>query len=247
MPSTSRRRLLMLLWGEGARGSVAQLAERADISFTSAHRELKAMRRHQLASYSRDEGRSVYWANEQHPHADVLRGLATMKPAPPRVDGDAAEVRARLKLLGAPLEVDAADTLPDGVETALIDGVLLSRRDPTAARVLPLCFWKARRQLDWRALLGKVKRAEDKHAVGFFVDVTGALAKNAEFTVWAEMFRDGRIRAQREFFESPATRGTARMDDGPGVSELAQKWGFRMSMNMASFESTFKKFVELDD
>jgi len=93
----ARRRLFLLLWAEGARGTAAELAEAAGVGFASAYRELKAMVRHDLAVSTRAEGRDVYRANLDHPEHEVLRRLATSKPvsrAPD--DAQARQVRRAL-------------------------------------------------------------------------------------------------------------------------------------------------------
>lgn len=239
-PSKTRRRLLTLLWGEEARGSVSELAERAGVSFASAHSELKAMRQARLAEAERTRRKEVYFANRRHPDADLLRKLVATEgsgPVPSSAEDEA--LKGRLKALGAPLRgarVVEGATSGDVHET-LVDGVRLARRDAVAAKALPLCFWKQREALDGNALDDLVALPEDKHALGFFLELTSTLGDDRRLLGMAERFRDRRVTSVHDFFFS--TR-KARSREFP----LAEKWGFRMNMELDTFRSLFDKFVE---
>lgn len=86
------------------------------------------------------------------------------------------------------------------VNEILVKGVGLARKDPTVARALPLGFWSAREKLDGASLRGLVKRPEEKHALGFFLELTGELGGDRRLNGLAEGFKDRRMIAEREFF-----------------------------------------------
>jgi len=244
VPSKARRRLLKLLWSEDARGSVSDLSQRAGLGFSHAHGELMEMRQLGLARSVRESGKQVFAANHDHPHADLLRGLANAQPTATTTAHDDT-LRRQLKTLGAPLHVEPLALAGRDVETVLAEGARLARRDPTLARALPLCFWLARDTLQWRHLLDALDNAEEKHVMGFFLDLTAELSGDARFAAWASMFRDRRLRAQREFFWQPTRRSRELAEErAPAV---ARKWGFVMNMGLDSFQNTFDKFSELHD
>ncbi len=242
--SRARRRLLVLLWDEGKRGSAVDLAEAAGVGFASAYRELKAMVRHGLAVTTREAGRDVYRANQDHPEHDLLRRLARSSPAaPPPDDRSARQLRRALRDLGAPLPVEGgARATSESVEMTLVAGVKLARRDPTVARVLPVCFWKQRDRLDPDRLADAVRVQGERQATGFVLALTAKLSGDRRFARWAPAFRDRRVTAVSDFFELPSSKAERGLA-GRRTPALARAWGFRLNMDLATFASTFERFA----
>lgn len=240
--SSVRRRLLALLWSQGARGSVRELADSARVAYAGAYRELREMVRQGLATATVEHGVERYAAAVDHPDADVMRRLLTPRPrstAPRDERGETA--RRQLRALGAPLPVDPVSVAPDERERVLVAGVELARRDPTVARVLPLVLWKQRDALNRERLELVARRSKEKHAVGFMLALTGELAGDRKLTRLAEQLRDRRVKRVRPFFELPATR-SAEATALRRTPELARKWGYSMNLDMDSFRSQFEKF-----
>lgn len=244
--SRVRRRLLQLIWGEHARGTASVLAERSGVGFASAYRELQAMRSYHLVTTVVSEGREVYTADPELNGADarVLRHLARSRPqaTPPR-DADTARVRAQLRLLGAPLQVEPAN-VSAAPEDTLAEGAHLAHRDPTVARVLPLCVSRARPKLDPDRLLRAAKRVREKQAVGFFLDLTGELTHDPDLCQWAERFRDRRVRQPRDFFQVPRTKGSRELAD-QRTPDVARRWSYRMNMGLDAFQAPLEKFAHV--
>jgi DNA-binding transcriptional ArsR family regulator len=238
--SKTRRLLLSLLWGEGAEGSVGELAERAGVAFASAHTELKAMYRAGLVESRHEGGREVYRASLAHPDAAALQTLVASDVARsvPSADGDET-LRGKLRALGAPLRgVSSVAVAPEDQMETLVEAVGLARRDPVVARSLPLCFWKLRDSLTSRALTDLRLRVEDKHALGFFLELTSELGGDRRLLGVAEALRDRRVKSPRDFFQN------MRRPDSAPTFPLAEKWGFLMTMDLDSFRSLFNKFVD---
>jgi hypothetical protein len=101
-----------------------------------------------------------------------------------------------------------------------------------------LCFWKVRESLDPKALAELAPRAEDKHAVAFFVELTSELGGDRRLAGLAEGLRDRRMTSVRDFFQSAMPRRDVFRD-----FPLATKWGYRMNMDLDSFRSLFDKFA----
>ena len=238
MTSKTRRRLLALLWGEDAHGSTAELAELAGVAFAGVHTELKAMQRTQLVVSERVGNKEVFSANADHPHAATMRALvASDAPSAPPPRKEDQRLRRKLAALGAPLAgVAPLKVAPAEAMETLVHGAALARRDATVARSLPLCFWRLRDSLDVKALAALAARPEDKHAVGFFLELAGELGGDRRLAGMAELLRDRRRRSTHDFFLSPSgCSETAR--DFP----LAARWGFRMNMGLDSFRALFEK------
>ena len=236
MTSKVRRHLLEVLWVHKNRGSVAELAELASVAFSNAHVELKEMLRFQLVVSEQVGAKEVYSANLDHPGAKVLQALVAERFAPPASD-DAQTVKRMLVTLGAPLRgVDPVDVPKNEEMSVLVRGVSLARRDPVVARCLPLCFWKLENRLDVKALEAlTTSRPEEKHALGFFLQLTGELSGDRRLVGLAEPLHDRRMKTKRDFFLMPV-RSTSR--DFP----LAAAWGFKMNTDLESFRVLFDKF-----
>ena len=239
--STARRRLLLLLWAERESGSASELASLANVAYARAYEELKAMKRLGLVATERRQAyrarKEVYRANLEHPLANLITQLVTAGSSPVETQED-VEVRRQLKWLGAPLHVEPEQ--PESRERAIVKGAALSHRDPTVARVLPLCLWSARDHLDWDVLI-KLARQDDKRAVGFFLDLTSQLTNDPRFAVVAKLLRGKRKYALRDFFE---TRDSRRSSGS--TFDVAERWGFQMRMTQDAFAATFNKFAHAE-
>ena len=244
--SRARRELLGLLWGARAEGSVSALARRAGISFAAAHRELAAMRTAGLARTKRDGAAVVYSLNPASADAALLRKLVEEGDAGPRSSAapDAEKVRTWLSAAGAPLLVSRPTRGPrPPIESVLAEGVALSHRDAAVARVLPLVLWRHRDTLDHEELVRQASLRNESQALGFFLELTGALGNERRLKDRAQRLRDGRRTRTRPFFARPVGRRElplARLR----TPALARRWGYWMNMDLDSFASTFAKHRE---
>ncbi|MBI5499762.1 MAG: hypothetical protein HY907_05935 [Deltaproteobacteria bacterium] len=240
--SKARRRLLELLWGQGARGSVTELAKRAGVGFANAYRELHAMKRLGLAVSERKTGAETFRAGERHPLAAALRALVAA-PGAGAPDVEAERTRGLLRTLGAPLPAEPAKLAGIPLEEVLVRGVALAHRDPAVARALPLCFWKSRDRIDPQRLREAARGLGERQAVGFFLELTAELSGDRRLAEWSKAFRDGRRRIVRDLFLVPAgSKFQSRLAEErtPGV---ARRWGLRMNMDLDSFRSLFDRFA----
>lgn len=243
--SKTRLALLKLLWLEGRSGTVHQLAQKAGVAFSGAYRELKAMAAAGLAKVEWRNGKKYFLANNGYPGADVLRKLLNQPKLPEKSSEEEASLRANLVSLGLPVLADtsAANTPPRAasVERTLVEAVLLSERDASVARALPVLFARVADRLDYRALKAESRRAGNKRRVGFFLELTGKLGGFEEMTEAAENFFDRRCKSSRPYFVKPskysAELALKRTPD------LAKKWGWTMNMGMDAFENTYRKFT----
>jgi hypothetical protein len=240
--SSSRRRLLELLWKRGASGTASQLARRARLSFSNAYGELQRMKEFGLAAVRVEDGREVYSAANDHEDADLVRRLVATKPASATAPDDevAAVVRGRARTLGAPLAVLSAPVDRDERENALVDAVRLARRDATLARVLPVAMAAQWKTLDRDRLEAAAVRARQKHALGFFLALTAELQGNRALRRWAERFRDHRVTSQRPFFTLPSGRASRELAERRSP-DVARRWGYLMDLDLDSFRSAFAK------
>jgi hypothetical protein len=241
--SKARRLLLALLWVEEARGSVSELAQEAGLAFATTHKELKGMRQFGLARVEQDGRRNVYVANFEHPQAEALQML--LRGGEPVDTSSAADETTKgwLKALGVPLRVEDAAVPAPSLSEVLLAGVRLARRDPTVARALPLGFWAQRDDLVVAELLACANRPEQKHALGFFLELAGNLGGDRRLVGLAEVFRDRRLTAARDFFRLPPTPSRRELSE-TRTPEVARRWGFRMNLEYAAFESIFEQFAD---
>ena len=245
--SRARRGLLRLLWVNRAVGSVSDLARRARVSFAAAHRELESMRAEGLASSERVGRTLAYRANRKHPQSVLVRRLlqegtaASRTAAPARTD----RVRGWLAAAGAPLLVSRRPSgrMPS-LERVLAHALTLSHDDATVARVLPLVFWAQKDRLDHAQLVREATRVNERQTLGFFLELTGRLARDSRFASLACRLRDRRRSRVRPFFARPHGRmalAAARRK----TPRLARRWGYLMNMGLDSFASAFAKHTQV--
>jgi len=240
-----RRGLFRVVWGEGASGSVSELARRANVAFSAAHRELQAMAEAGLASAERAGAEVVYRANDGHAHAELLRGLATAPERPEipaNVDRD-EQVRGWLTSAGAPLgAATPAGPLPP-LEAVVASGLQLAHRDSTVARVMPLVLWRQREQLDFARLRTEATRRNEAPTLGYFLELAGKLGHEPDLLHASAALRDRRRKKVRQFFSGVhGPRALAAMRRN--TPREARRWGFLMNMGVDSFRSTFDKHVQ---
>lgn len=243
--SSTRRRLLELLWSRREHGTVGALAKAAGVSYAGAYRELQHMVRSGLATRVLEDGEERYAAAFDHPDADLVLRLLAAPLRRPRPESSDEATRGQLRALGAPLADDARPVPDEALEAVLVAGVELARRDATVARVLPVVFWRVRDAVD-RDRLEEVARARhQKQAVGFMVALAAKLGRDTRLARWSSSLRDGRVSALRPFFEVPSTRAAERTARRR-TPELARHWGFAMSLQLEDFQSQFDKFATQD-
>jgi hypothetical protein len=236
--SKARRRLLLLLWSEGASGTTAELADRAGVGFASAYRELQAMRKLDLVVYVRRGKATVFSANRQHPLAEHLMAILSTSTASETRNDQAT--RERVAALGAPVLVRKPRKTDRPVEQVLIDGVALAHKDPALARSLPVAFYRQRDQVDGDRLAQFARERSEKAALGFYLELTADLSGDRRFRTWAQQLRDRRRSRREPFFYTLA--GTILARARPRSNEpLARRWGFSVGMSVDDFRSLFDK------
>jgi hypothetical protein len=150
--------------------------------------------------------------------------------------------RAWLAHYGAPLggqSLVAGLVAPD-LEKVVVDGLALSRRDASVARVLPVLLWLHRDDLDLSKLRRLAASEDRERALGFFLDLTARLSGDRRMRNAATALRAARPPAPTKFFarrESPLARMVAE-ERAPSVARM---WGYRMNMPMDSFRSLFER------
>ncbi|HTJ42304.1 MAG TPA: hypothetical protein VL463_09440 [Kofleriaceae bacterium] len=236
--SKARRRLLALLWGEKVKGTVTELADRANVSFPSAYRELREMERWGLAVSTHDENGTTFVADESNPDADLLVRLAksTAASRAGRRSGDGAEVRAHLAAVGAPLRSAPATTPSPPLPQVLVEGLKLARRDPEVARSMPVLLHRYRDEMP--SVVEQSAQHGLGHTLGFLLAVTSRLTGDRSMARTAAKLRDRRVRRQEFFLLPPSSSGT--------TFPLARAWGLRMRVDLEWFGSLFEKLDRID-
>jgi DNA-binding transcriptional ArsR family regulator len=238
-----RRELFRLLWGMGAAGNISDLARRAKVTFSAAHKELEAMRGAGLARAERRGTEMVYRAETEHPYAGLLRQFAKAPAglqAHERSDHD-DDVRGWLAAAGAPLGSPGHKRPSPPLEEALAEGLALSHRDATVARVLPLVLWRQRGRLDLDRLVREASRRDERATLGYFLELAGQFGGDADLVRAARALRDRRRTGTRPFFTGPQGPHAAAVARRNTPKE-ALRWGYVMNMGLDSFKAMFDKF-----
>ena len=240
--SRTRRTLLKLLWCDGENGTAADLAEKAGVAFAGAYKELKAMSDSELAKVEWCNGRKEYSANTSHPMAHLLLDL--LKEQEPKQKNSyepSSKLKENLAYLGMP--VNARKSPPKKgtrVESLLVDAANLAKDDASVARALPVLFHKLKNVVDYDVLKFESRKKDNKHRVGFFLDLEGVLSKDRDMSEVAQEFFDKRYKSDKLFFSKQSKY--AKELALARTPELAKKWGWLMNMSMDTFESHYRKF-----
>jgi hypothetical protein len=192
---------------------------------------------------SRREGKAeVFRANDSSPLAPLLRGLVkeSARRVPP-ADEASQRTRGELRALGAPLRSEPVS--PVEAEETVVRGVQLAHRDPTVARVLPVCLYRSRETLRMEVLERHARDLCEKRALGFFLDLTAQLSGDRRFGQWAKHLRDGRYGAEQDFFASAGRSRSERRLAARNTPTPARRWRLRLGMGLDAFASTFEKFA----
>lgn len=241
--SKARRRLLDVLWRQGATGPAAQLAAVAGVGFASAYRELQAMQAQGLAEVERKGRAQVYRANSSHPQADAFRAVVAAEGSRTTTDPSARKLRGQLRALGAPLQAESPEPSPGPIEETVARGARLAHRDPDVARTLPVCLYVNRGTLDVGRLRQYARQFGEKRSLGFLLELTADLSGDEEFRAWASLLRDHRDKLPRDFFYSATRSRRGRRVSEERTPPAARRWHWRMNMDQDAFRSTFEKFV----
>lgn len=240
----ARRELFRLLWGLGVAGNISDLARRAKVTFSAAHRELEAMRAAGLARAERSGTVVVYRAESAHPQAGLLGELAKAPggvQTRDRTDHD-DDVRGWLAAAGAPLGSPRPKRPAPPLEEALAEALALSHRDATVARVLPLVLWRQRGRLNLDRLVQQASRRDERPALGYFLELAGQFGGDVRLVRAARALRDRRRTGTRPFFTGPQGRHAAEVARRNTPKE-ALRWGYVMNMGLDSFKTMFDKFA----
>ncbi|MBI2605129.1 MAG: winged helix-turn-helix transcriptional regulator [Deltaproteobacteria bacterium] len=244
VPSQSRRTLLKLLHVERKRESVSSLAKLAQVSFSTAYAELRAMELAGLAK-SEYEGKRVFFrANDDSSDAVLLRSLLSSDN---RGENRPSEtVLANLeRMSGAPgsKAENHQPVLSD--EETLALAFKLARRNATVARVLPVALYKSLGALNLEKLKTLCLKEGEKKTLGFFLDLTSELAHLNHLRDVARKLHDNRLKKSESFFVNQPQGKYAKRMEARNTPKVAKRWKFRMNMDFENFRSHFEKFVSL--
>jgi hypothetical protein len=126
------------------------------------------------------------------------------------------------------------------LERVVAEAVAFSHQDAAVARVLPLVLWRNRAKLDHEELVHQASLRNERQALGFFLELTGALGGDSRLKARARLLRDRRRTRVRPFFtRTPGRRELALAR--ARTPALARRWGYVLNMDLDSFGSTFEK------
>lgn len=241
--SKARKALLRLLWNDGASGAVMDLAKRAGVKYAAAYNELKAMEAAGLA-VSRGAGRSVvFTANEASPYAELVRKLVEEPAAKAKPQADDSNVVANLQRYGAPLQANVTLEEALSLEETLARSLIVSHRNATVLRVLPLLFAKHASELDVDALRKRAATLRQSRSLGFVLDLAADLSGDKKLRAFSAALRDRRVKVTESYFTNLVGKyalALAKKNTPPA----ARRWRYVLNMPMESFASLYEKFAE---
>jgi hypothetical protein len=249
--SRTRRKLMTALWRDKEEGTASELSRICRASFSGVHSELESLKGAGLLEVAYRGNQAIYTANREHEKYGALRVLVGAERSrfdKNQLDRERSQgrkdqrVRLWLKEIGAPLLVsgECHEGLPS-LEKIFAEGMHLAHRDATVARVLPVCFWLNRERLDLDRLEVQARRMGETQALGFFLSLTGELAKEKAIVEAGEKLRDKRRKRIRSFFEGTESRYNLALAE-LNTPEIARRWHYRLNIALESFRTVFERF-----
>ncbi len=241
--STTRRRLLELLWRDGFRATAQQLALLGNLSFATVHGELQVMLEVGLVSRTKAGRGWAYEANRRYRDAKLMLALVGGR-VPVSVQMSRDELADALAELGAPILAPGGGASPSSLsaERVLSLAVKAAHDDASIARVLPFTLARNAQRLDFARLAFFCRELDEARALGMFLDLGAALSGQRKMSKVAAGLRDGRVSRSDDFFTratSAADRELAELNSPP----QAKRWKFRMNMPLDMFATLFEKFA----
>lgn len=244
--SKTRKDLLRALFEQGVVASGHQLSKLVGGSYSLVHSELDAMRKEGLVT-SRKEGRAVIFRrNDNYPERKVIQTLLDFKKQSGRPGNhvDDQGVRVNLARFGAPLSVEGESENDLSLEETLVLALSLSRRDASVTRTLPVVFAKNRDQLNFPRLEYLARKQGVLPVLGFFLDMTGLLARSPALRSQGRRLMDHRRKHMESFFLRRNLSEFEKRLAEANTPPVARSWHFLMNMGMDSFESLFRKHTD---
>lgn len=238
VPSRHRRELLRILRSERSGLTVRQLAKRVRVAYSNAHREVGRLTKAGLVTTKRVGKALVCRWDSRKPFAKALEPLFSSAGRPMNDE----TLYANLKRRGAPLVREARSGKDLSLEETLGQSLLFARHHPEVARVWPVVFAKNASRVNLEELEFVARTVGQKHALGFFLSLTGVLLKDRTLFRRAAHLRDARASQVEDFFLFEQGERAWRLAE-ENTPALARKWLFRLNMPFEAFESTFRKFV----
>lgn len=241
VPSSQRRALLKLLLRQDGL-SLRQLANRVQLTYSNAHREVGLLQKAGLVTAERVGNALLCRWNKANSHAQALEALFSVATDEPDED----TVFSNLKRWHAPLSRDASSRRELSLEETLSRALLLARRHPEVAIAWPVALARNLTQVNLRELEAAARRLGEKQTLGFFLSLTATLLKRESLRQAARRLHDGRMKKPRDFFLMPQGDRASRLA-AENTPAPARQWRFRMNLPLRSFESFFEKFVTPDE
>jgi hypothetical protein len=105
-------------------------------------------------------------------------------------------------------------------------------------------LWRRRKDVDLDRLVLEATRRDERHALGYFLELAGLLGGDASLVEVSRGLRDRRRTKERMFFEGPHGR-YARALARRNTPKEARLWGYLTNMSLESFRAVFEKFAEV--
>jgi hypothetical protein len=139
------------------------------------------------------------------------------------------------------------------VEDRIAQAIEASHGDAAMARMLPVLLWRLRSEVDLRKLERAAKDRGETRALGFFLDLTAALAGGMRPAAAIHSFEEAarsllpqaRGGEPAYFFAGTERRPFERLAADENTPGVAKRWGLLLNMPFASFESHFHRCASL--
>jgi hypothetical protein len=212
------------------------------VSYSTAHAELRLLERASLARGRRVGNALIYEAARTQEIAGAVEALVRASAATSATaDIEPGRIVATLAALGAPVHAAASPMDDLAPEEAIARGLRLTHADPALARAYPVLLARNRHRLNMERLKQRATELDQKPTLGFFLELTAALANDRRLRAVAHTLKDRRVRKVRDFFDGARGRYSRQLA-AERTPRIARDWHFRMNMDLENFRQLYVKF-----
>jgi hypothetical protein len=235
--------LLKLLWVDDIQASRNQLAHLAKAAYSATYAELEAMASEGLVTSVRKGKADVYSKNSKYYGRAILLALLEKPKFSPNPAKNLSDLDVQLNLVkfGAPLGVGGIANVDLRLEETLVETLLLARRDATVTRVLPVVIAMHKDKINFSRLEFLAREQKALSILGFFLDLTGSLAKCKKLHNEALKLKDLRRKKLENFFINRKVSRFEEILNEKHTPPIARSWLFLLNIGMDSFESLYRK------
>lgn len=238
--TNKHQKLVELLLLEGLTASMHELALMSGLGYATTYDLLHKMEKMDLVKKAKQGRSTLFTSNLSSEDLKSFKLLMNRHEVKRKPLADFEELD--LPLVGDLREFQKEKA--QSLEELLVKTVVLSKKNSTLLRVLPLLVKRLGPRLNSHQLVYWSKQHHVDRELGFLLELTAKLSGEKKFGTLARKLKDNRWGKPEPFLDSEKDlTGFQAMLVEENTPALAKKWFLTMNMGLDSFESHYRKFA----